>query len=205
MAYFNCLGDDPVISKESIDYESLEEALVESEAEITASELQGSISGILAACHQADIAWQMILTDLLGSDDKKLINQLEPLVKALFEWTDEQMSQHDSLAPMILPDDAYPAIDQLEATVHWCEGFLFGFGLQTGDLVIESAEVKESLVDIADISQLELEADDDETTQEALFTLIEHIKVAVQIIHWEMVVKPSTTTEQGSSSQHRLH
>ncbi len=205
MTYFRCLGGDLVISKEAIDYESLEEALVASEAEITASELQGSISGVLAACNKTDVAWQTTLVELLKDYDKKVISQLEPLIKALFEWTHEQMSQQDSLAPMLLPDETYPTIDQLEETVNWCEGFLFGFGLQTGNQIIESEEVKESLIDIADISQLKLEADDDDTTQEALFTLIEHIKVAVQIIHWEMLVKPLTNSEKTPSKKHTLH
>jgi uncharacterized protein YgfB (UPF0149 family) len=194
-----------MISKDDIDYESLEQALVDSEAEITAAELQGAITGLMSAGHKAGSLKKTVLVDLLGEQEQRVMAQLEPLVKVLFEWTDAQLNQPDSLAPMILPDDSYPAIDQLEETVNWCLGFLFGFGLQSGDRPIESTEVKESLIDIADISQLELEAADDEETQEALFTLIEHIKVAVQIIHLELVVKPSSGLQREASEKPTLH
>ena len=194
-----------MISKDDIDYESLEQALVDSEAEITACELQGAISGMLSAGEYSAEMYQKALAEIFADCKRKLVRQVEPIVKVLFEWTDEQINQQDSLAPMILPDDSYPTIDQLEETINWSLGFLFGFGLQIGDQMLESPEVKESLVDIANISQLELEADDDDETKEALFTLIEHIKVAVQIIHLEMVVKPKNALSSEYKDKPTLH
>lgn len=178
-----------MVSKANIDYESLEEVLTNNDCETTAVELQAILCGMLAASNKAQLKyWKTTLTEIMG-DDLSMTKDTEDCINSLFEWTDFQMNEQDSLAPTLLPGDAYPAIDQLEAIVDWCQGFLLGFGLQTGNQTIENPDVKESLMDIADISQLELVAEEDESTQEALFTLIEHIRVAVQIIHWEMVLK----------------
>lgn len=192
-------------SQDNIDYEQVEEVLAEAECETSAAELQAILCGMLAAgVKPNDKAWLPVVVDIVN-DGRELAEEVQSMIQSLFIWTNTQMNQHDSLAPTLLPDDSYPAIDQLESLAEWCQGFLLGFGLQTSNEDITNPEVKESLTDLADISQLELEAEENEETQTALFTLIEHIKVAVQLIYWEMVVKKTAGASQPAASGQTIH
>jgi yecA family protein len=192
-------------SAKNIDYEQVEEVLAEAEFEASASELQAILCGMLAAgINLNDKNWLTTIVDI-ANDGRSISEEAETTIQSIFTWTHHQMNQHDSLAPTLLPDDSYPAVDQLESVAVWCQGFLLGFGLQTGNSDVSNPEVKESLTDLADISQLELEAEENEETQTALFTLIEHIKVAVQLIYWEMVLKKTAGAGQASSAGKTIH
>jgi len=192
-------------SQENIDYERVEEVLADSECETSAAELQAILCGMLAAgLKPDDKAWLTLLIDIVN-DGRELTSAAKELIRHLFNWTHRQMNQQDSLAPTLLPDDSYPAIDQLQALAEWCQGFLLGFGLQMGNQTIHTPEIKESLTDLAEISQLQLEAEENEETRMALFTLTEHIKVAVQVIYWEVVVEKTARTTQAKPNKQTFH
>ena len=192
-------------SVDNIEYEQVEEVLAEAECETSAAELQAILCGMLAAgISPNDKKWLTTVIDI-ANDGRELNQEAQTTIRSIFAWTHYQMNQHDSLAPTLLPDDNYPALDQLESVAEWCQGFLLGFGIQTANSDISNPEVKESLTDLADISQLELDAEENEETQTALFTLIEHIKVAVQLIYWEMVVKKTAGLGQSSTEGKTIH
>jgi len=190
--------------EQELDYEQVEEILADAECETSAAELQAMLCGLLAAGVDAkNSRWLSTVAPLIAGD-RPLTDALTSLSKQLFGWSLSQISQQDALAPMLLPDDSYPAIDQLEALAEWCEGFLLGFGLQTSNQTIDNHEVREALTDIAEISQLDSNAEENDETQSALFTLVEHIKVAVQVIYWEMVMK-QVNVGGGKTPQRTLH
>ena len=190
---------------ENFDYESVEEVLAEAEIEACASELQGMLCGMITGGLKLnEVDWTKILYEMI-SESGQVSSEVSGIVDALSEWTDKEMNDSDSLAPLLLPDDNYPTVDQLEAVIVWCQGFLLGFGLQIGDTSVDNDEVKEALTDLADISQLAVEADDDEETAGALSTVIEHIRVAVQVIFWEIVVKSRASVAESTPSSETIH
>ncbi|TQV89186.1 UPF0149 family protein [Aliikangiella coralliicola] len=191
--------------QDTIDYELVEEVLADAECETSAAELQAILCGMLAAgLKPGDLGWLDIVADIIN-DERELTVDAKELIASLCNWSNNQMSQHDSLAPTLLPDDSYPALDQLEAIAEWCQGFLLGFGLQTGNQDIDNEEVRESLTDLAEISQIEQIVEDGEETAQALVTIVEHIKVAVQIVYWEMVVKPQSGATAIAPGNQTLH
>ena len=99
----------------------------------------------------ADVILEMIV-DSPDSDVDEVNPQVLETIRSLANWTFVEINQQDSLAPMLLPDDNYPTLDQLESIVLWCQGFLLGFGIQMGDSPIENEDIKEALSDLADIS-----------------------------------------------------
>ncbi len=183
---------------DDFDYEAAEELLADADVEVSASELQGIICGMMSAGQKfANNQWQTSILEV-ASDSGEMPTAVLDSMHQLALWTQQEMRQQDSLAPMLLPDDSYPTVDQLEAIVFWTQGFLLGFGLEIGDQPIESKDVKEAINDIAEISQLAIDADDDEETQIALTTVIEHLRVAVQVIYLDTVVankKPEMVPE----------
>ena len=196
--------DNPA-SELEFDYEDVEAVLADGDVDTSAAELQAFLCGMLAAgLKKDDQSWRDALVDMVN-EGHPLTSEATGIVQGLFAWTYAQMNEHDSLAPVLLPDDGYPAIDQLEALIDWGQGFLLGFGLQTGNQTIDNPEVKESLSDIAEICHLEPQAEDNEESLEALMTLVEHIRVAVQIIHWEMVAKTVVQAAPVSEESPTLH
>ena len=101
----------------------------------------------------------------------------------------------DSLAlQLFLPDDDDTSTQSKAITLQdWCEGYLYGLGL--GDKVKNwkslPKDLRESVEDIAHISQLDTDnISDDETAEEDLIALIEYVRLSVGNIVDEMKPTP---------------
>lgn len=196
---------DDSASESVLDYEDIESILADADCEASAAEVQGFFCGMISAGAKAnENTWQDFFVDIVN-DGHPMTEESANLLTALYRWTAEEIVQHETLAPVLLPDDGYPVVDQLEAIIEWSQGFLLGFGLQTDNQKVNNQEVSEALADLAEICRLEQEADESEESQEALVTLIEHMKVAVQIIHWEMVAKTATQSIENTDGKPTIH
>lgn len=170
-------------------YEEFEDALSAADCDINAAEIQGVLAGMISAGLKANEPhWSCTLLELVN-DGKSLTQEAQTLLKLVFSESYDAFNEDDGLAPILVPNDQYPLIDRLEAITVWSQGYLLGFGIQQGQKPINSKEINEALLDISEISQLELSSDESEESQMALITLIEHIKVAVKVIYLELVMK----------------
>ncbi len=170
-------------------YDQFEEKLAEADCEITPPEFQGILAGLISAgLALTNLNWLDQIGDLIN-ENNALSDSLQEFVIKLYKETHMDFSDDDLLAPILIPDDSYPMVDRLEALSFWSQGYLLGFGLQFGDKEKMQKEVSEALVDIAEISQVNIENTDNEESNIALETLIEHIKVAVKMIYMELVKK----------------
>ena len=170
-------------------YDTFDEILAGADCEISTSEFQGILAGMISAgLTSIDKDWQSVIIDV-ANDGQALTKEVLEATQNILSESQNAFMQQDMLAPILLPDDEYPLIDRLEALSLWCQGFLLGFGLQFGDQSINSSEISESLQDISEVSQLELSADETEDSQIAFMTVTEHIKVAVKVIYLELVSK----------------
>ncbi len=170
-------------------YEEFEDALSTADCDINASEIQGVLAGMISAGLKAsDPHWSCTLLEVVN-DGQTLTSEAQALLKQVFSETYDAFNEDDGLAPILVPNDQYPLIDRLEAISLWSQGYLLGFGLQQGQKPINSKEINEALLDISEISQLELSSDESDESQMALITLIEHIKVAVKVVYLELVMK----------------
>ncbi|MCF6194409.1 MAG: UPF0149 family protein, partial [Kangiellaceae bacterium] len=139
-------------------YETFEEKLAEEECEISASELQGAIAGMVSTGLQPDNRhWSRDLLAAVNNNQSFSDSTRDTLQKILFE-THNSFAQQDSLAPILLPNEDYPLIDRLESLGLWCQGYLLGFGLQSGQEKISNLEIAEAVSDISEISQLEVDS-----------------------------------------------
>lgn len=190
---------------EAPDYETIDGVMADADCDASAAEIQGFVCGLVAGGYQDESqAWIQSFEDMVY-EGHQLPPQAQKVLRDLFVWTAHEMSQQDSLAPVLLPDDSYPAIDRLEALIDWSQGFLLGYGLQGGNTPVDNAEVSEALGDLAEICRLELSAEEDEDTQQALMVLIEHVKVAVQVVHWETITQNTAHMTQNSTNKPTLH
>jgi uncharacterized protein YgfB (UPF0149 family) len=186
-------------------YENLEEVLADDDCDISAAELQGAVAGMLSCgLKSGDPHWRFNLLSTVN-DGVAFSAKVDEVFDKIANESDLALAEQDSLAPILLPGDDYPVIDQIEALSKWCQGFLLGFGLQSGQSNIKNAEVAEAISDISEISQLEVDADDGEESQTALITLIEHLRVAVKVIYLELVTKQSLTANKKSGKDVTYH
>lgn len=138
-----------------------------------ASELHGLLMGIVTVA-QAPTGeeWQHILQQLA----------FEPLSdEALQLLTDEGEDaaaalEDDTLDYMpMLPDDQHLLEERVQALADWCNGVVLGFGLASGQLRPDEAEL---LQDLQEVAAVEFESDDNDEHGEAGYAdLLEFVRL----------------------------
>lgn len=137
------------------------------------SELHGLLMGIIAvALPPSSDQWQQIL-------EKLDVEALSPEALALLTEEGEDVAAalaDDSLDYMpMLPDDQHPLEECVQALADWCSGVVLGFGLASGHIRADEAELLEDLQDVASV---EFDAtDDDEEGEESYADLLEFVRL----------------------------
>ncbi|RYZ92032.1 MAG: YecA family protein [Moraxellaceae bacterium] len=137
------------------------------------SELHGLVMGIVTVA-QAPTAdeWQHLLSQLA----------FEPLeARALQLLVDEGEDAaaalaDDSLDYMpLLPDDQHLLEERVQCLADWCDGVVLGFGLGSGQLRADEAEL---LQDLQEVAAVEFDSDDDDEEGEASYAeLVEFVRL----------------------------
>ena len=137
------------------------------------SELHGVLMGIVAVA-QAPTAeeWLQILAQLdvenLSAEALQLLtDEAEDVAAALAD---------DSLDYMpMLPDDQHALIERVQALADWCSGVVLGFGLASGQIRADEAELLE---DLQDVAAVEFDSSDDDEEGEASYAdLVEFVRL----------------------------
>ncbi len=89
---------------------------------------------------------------------------------------------------LLLPEPDASLAQRSGALFEWCRGFLGGFGLAAGRRPSLSEESTEALADIAKLAAAQAQADGDEEDEEALVEIEEFVRVAVLLLHGDVVL-----------------
>jgi uncharacterized protein YgfB (UPF0149 family) len=146
-------------------------------ADLNASLLHGAVCGLLcAAPAESSQSYRRALTDLLDAVERMDAEELDRFV-----WyaADDLAAPDLSFTPL-LPDDEYSLEDRVEALGQWSEGFLTAFESAAGEVEGEAVDALEDIGRIADVGG-DLEDDDDNEFD--FVSVVEHLKVAVLLIH----------------------
>ena len=138
-----------------------------------ASELHGLLMGIVTVAHApTSEEWQHILQQLAFaplSDEalQLLTDEGEDAAAALEE---------DALDYMpLLPDDQHALEERVQALADWCNGMVLGFGLASGQLRPDEAEL---LQDLQEVAAVEFDSEDDDEEGEAGYAdLVEFVRL----------------------------
>ena len=165
-------------------YGELQIALDNAECLITAAELQGLLVGFYAGGLSVDAeSWQKQLIPLLVLSDDKVANidaELKRLNRDLVSMLTAQIFGLE----MMLPEEDASLMAQAEALGLWCQGFTQGFLTQRPKPEIKDEDALDALGDVEAVAQIDLDSIEDTPEDEkALFEIIEHIKVATQMLH----------------------
>jgi uncharacterized protein YgfB (UPF0149 family) len=169
------------------DFDGLGERLaLLSELAPSASEAHGMLCGLL--CAHAPGAERVWVDELLRGTDPQDLSAAD-LGRELRRLGDDTREEMDGpglgFTPLLPPDDR-PLRERAIGLYDWSRGFLYGLGLAGVDASQLSEQTREAIVDLADVTRLDLDSlDDGEDNEEALVELVEFVWVAAMLLYEE--------------------
>ncbi|AXI83372.1 YecA family protein [Xylella taiwanensis] len=153
----------------------------------TATELHGSLSGLLAGGGGNGPDWLALIL----ANAEAPIPAKGSALERLYQVTVLQLEDPDFAFELLLTDDGATLAARADALFDWCRAFLGGFGLAAQSRSVLSEEGDEVLRDLAKLAQASVE-DFDVTEEEdgALEELEEFVRVAVMLLHGDCVIGP---------------
>ncbi len=146
-------------------------------ADLNASLLHGTVCGLLcAAPAESSQAYRRALIDLLDPVERMDAEELDRFVW----YAADDLGAPDLGFEPLLPDDDYALEDRVEALAQWSEGFLSAFESAAGEAEGDAVDALEDIGRIADVGG---DLDDDDDNEFDFVSVVEHLKVAVLLIH----------------------
>lgn len=186
------------------DYLTISSTLDKLETEVTASEVHGTLCGLLCANVSATASqWQDNLwpyaadkNDLIKAEALETLNQLH-------DTTRLQLNDPNCEFEILLPDDDDPLDKRVNALGDWCQGFLVGLTLggikDFSPLPEDAREVANDMVEIARAgTSYDLEGSEED--ENAYAELVEYLRVGILLINEEL--QPTQAPPQMDSTVH---
>ncbi len=141
---------------------------------LSESLLHGAVCGLLCGAPADSAAgYRRALTDLLDDASRMDEDELDRFV----EFAADDLAAPDLSFEPLLPSDEFAMAERIDGLAEWCDGFLTAFEEIGGELDEEAADALEDIERIADVGG------DDEDDEFDFFSVAEHLKVAVLLIH----------------------
>jgi uncharacterized protein YgfB (UPF0149 family) len=165
------------------DYSMMQQLLGSNLPQYTPAALHGTVAGLLSS-GVPDIDEEDVAT-LLQCEFPPVIGRLLAL---LISNTREQLQEPDFSFQLLLPQDDASLASRVGELGLWCESFTAAFS--AGFVLSETAlgaEGREALTDIAQLSSLVDEAEDDmEDQEEDYMELVEYVRMAVVTLYQQL-------------------
>ncbi|MRX28072.1 UPF0149 family protein [Kangiella sp. HZ709] len=181
-------------------YSQINELCLHYLPDLAASQLAGMLHGLVAHGYVPEQGnWHQQLAEFLNSGDPLPTEAFSGL-EQLLAFTQKDYQVDSFSIDLIIPEDDYPLAHRLTALGEWSQGFLTGYGLIKQEKPL-SEDAEEAMHDLAQIAQLDNEAEENEELEQAYVTICEHVKMSAQIIF--MANQPEATPHnQENSSVH---
>ena len=172
-------------SYQGLDYPTLDCALAEIGAGISASETHGMICGVLCVPDAENTQW--VAEIMSGSDPEANRDACAELLIAIYESAREQLGSTNFEFEPLLPDNAEALTQRSAALGEWCTGFLFGLTF-AGTVSLESLpqDSREVVDDLTKFANIRATDSDDDKEEAAFVELVEYIRVGVMLISEEL-------------------
>lgn len=177
------------ITSASIDFDELAATCDLAGLGLSAAELHGQIVGLHCVCHTIEFDPWLVSVCQDAELSQPLQSEDYQLLKKLYQQTSGELNRADCGFQLLLPDDEFPLTQRLAALSQWTQGFLSGIasaGVQDKQI---QGEVKETIVDLIQIAQIDtasMDAEDtDETDEKDYAEIIEYVRMAVLLLQTE--------------------
>ncbi|MEP0174054.1 MAG: UPF0149 family protein [Paraglaciecola sp.] len=171
-------------------FDTLSALLERNDILTSAAEVQGMVCGMLGGGMPLEcLDWMEPLADFIHQGDT-FSAEVQSAFKKLYDDTCQQLIESDFALSLCLPEDSAPINERGQALLSWVQGFMLGFGLHQADLTGCSDDVKEGLEDFAEIARMDEEMSEDEESEQALFEVMEYVRVTAMLCFNELGKSP---------------
>lgn len=183
-------------------YDEFERVLKDARALPEPAEAHGTLAGAL--CSSRDYGLIEWLREILPDDSPDGEALQSPVLQNVYSAMVRTLVGSDSDFQPLLPDDDAPLADRTAALSLWCQGFLYGLGSgTTSDPGRVSAEAGEIIRDFTEITQVGVDAGDDEEEDEVAFAeVVEFVRVGAQLLFVELAPARGGEPAPGAASIH---
>lgn len=182
-------------------YDTITALLERNDILTSAAEVQGMFCGMLGGGMPLECQdWLEPLADFIHQGET-FSNDVIDAFRNLYDNTCQQLVESDFALVLCLPEDSAPINERGQALLNWVQGFMLGFGLHQDDLTGCSEDVKEGLQDFAEIARMDDEMSEDEESEQALFEVMEYVRVTAMLCFNELGKSP----EQQQSEPKTVH
>lgn len=144
---------------------------------ISAAELHGMLTGLLASGQQATSGnWLLLVADL-ANEGTAFSPTMSARLEGLAKEIRSALANEDLSFQPLLPSDDEVLTERLAALTDWAQCFLVGFGVNQQNLKGASEDLREALQDMAEISRLSTEVDSDEDDERAYYEVAEYVRI----------------------------
>ncbi len=183
-------------NESSLDFASVQAILTSESIEAHGSELHGVLTGLVCAGFTFESDDYLGMINDLFNNGEGLPREVKSTVKLMFSqvWTDIIDDSYGF--QLMLPDDDDSIVERGHALGAWVQGFNLGFGLQQKNKAILSEDVKEVLVDFAEIANLSDEMEENEETEQSYFEIAEYVRISSLLCFTELGSPPETKSPE---------
>ena len=183
-----------------VTWQQLTSSLKMAELGASASECHGIICGLI--CGGIDVengSWLGAFNDLMN-DGIALPVDLKKDLMQVFANSCNEFSAGDYQLKLLLSDEEQPLSDRAISLAQWSESFMGGFAIGNESGKAISKEIKETLADLSQISQIDTQISDDEESEQSFEEIIEYVRMSALFCFDEMGKK--IETEKKDSKLH---
>ncbi|PWB32739.1 hypothetical protein DCO48_12790 [Pseudomonas sp. SDI] len=161
---------------------------------VSPAELHGLLLGRSCAGAGFDTeGWLADAAQLLEVDPS---DNVRNALIGLQEMVKGELTGDDIAVVLLLPGDELPLVERAAALGQWCQGFLTGFGVNSGGLTL-STEAREVLGDLDAISQIQDALEESEDAENDYMEVMEYLRVAPLLLFTELA-KPAAPAAKPS-------
>lgn len=170
----------------AVSYTKLENTLDKLDAQLTAAETHGLLTGMLSLAQP--MKEEGLRKTLIENLD--CVKPTDAQWKILQDVTSQIKNGLNAVNfdfQILLPKDSAPLANRLDALGYWCRGYLSGLGLvgiTQEDLAKEV--IKELVHDLSQIAHISIDTDESEEDEHNYMELVEYVRIAVQNIQQEL-------------------
>lgn len=157
----------------------------QADAMVSPARLHGVLVGLICVGQKLDGKFWLDATLRMVEARAVLPSKQRDLIIHLYDVTCRQLCDLDSELQLLLPNNSQFLIDSAMALSQWCEGFLYGLGLDDGSAYDNIPEdIREGLRCISELAKLDFEkiemaAESTEMEKMAYQGVVEYVRSAV--------------------------
>jgi len=166
-----------------LDFDRVQAALEGLGANVDAAEAHGTLCAMLLEDAAMPI-WLGHTVDELPAAGDVLASERLAALEELYAVTSEQLEDEELALQILLPDETDDFGVRLLALSSWCQGYLYGFGVNASiDKDELDEDARECLSDLLEMSKLSHDEEGSEEAEQQYVELVEHLRIVALMLH----------------------